>query len=266
MHNILSKALPFLTREMLKFGAHSQLSLVITSFSTLASTIAIRGLTRDGIFEYRHSTLSTGLPSTETFTIPDIPISISVHDDSDSFVQGGTYVKIALRINDDIVLELAAGYVHQMKAITWPQVHQQDPIPNHGRFRVITGTDPGTDTEIDETVPANRVWRIISFSANFVTDANAATRTVVLDITDGTDIVFRTFVSGTQIESLTRRYSFANYGEVVVAGSDGSRLGTLPNDFFLPEGFHFLTKTSNMQTGDNWAAPRIFVEEFIQTS
>ena len=153
---------PFLTREMLSFGRKSQISFEITTFATFSSLISIRGVSKDSPFVVKHTTLGNRLAQTESFQIPDIPIFLSVEDDDNTFRSGECYVKLSLKINNDVVAQLAAGYVHQQKSLSWPMVRQDEGGPNAGKLSTIVVDDPAANNEWTVQPPFNTTWLIKS--------------------------------------------------------------------------------------------------------
>lgn len=129
----------------------------------------------------------------------------------------------------------------------------------NGTLRSVTGTDRAANTEITETVPAGKVWRIQAFKATIVCDAQAANRSVHLIYDDGTNILWGATALSTGIAT----------GGYIVTGAIGAPYQTstsvqnyssipLP-DIPLGPGCRITTLTTNMQTGDNWGAPILYV-------
>lgn len=131
----------------------------------------------------------------------------------------------------------------------------------HGRIRSIAGTDPGANTEISETVPERRRWILRAFHFQLVTDVNAANRYITIVIDDGTNTLFRFRVSQVQIASKTYNYSFAdiNVNETFV---DPELFHPLPN-LTLFAGCRIRTITTDRQATDNYSAPQMLIEEWI---
>lgn len=131
----------------------------------------------------------------------------------------------------------------------------------HGRIRSITGTDPAANAEITETVPDRRRWRFLSFRASLLTDANVASRRVFLVFNDGsTDLIYFP-ASANQAASLflTHNFSPTTYSPGLVIADYISCAPSL----ILPAGFVIKTVTANIQAADNWGAPQLLVEEWI---
>ncbi len=131
----------------------------------------------------------------------------------------------------------------------------------HGRIRSITGTDPAADTEISETVPDRRRWRILTIYLILVTDANVADRIPNLIIDNGTTSLYILPSDTAHTASLTRHY---NYSTQPVPQFLSDIIFHLPlPHLILPAGYRIRTTTTNKQVGDNYSAPQLLVEEWI---
>lgn len=131
----------------------------------------------------------------------------------------------------------------------------------HGRIRSITGTDPAAGAQISETVPARRRWLLRSLTFSLTTDANAADRRVMIAITDGTNTYFFYPFGTVQTASLTYTYHLTQglFGEAQMANNIYTPLPTL----FITEPYEILSTLSNGQAGDDFTAPIMLVEEWI---
>ncbi|GAH86709.1 unnamed protein product [marine sediment metagenome] len=131
----------------------------------------------------------------------------------------------------------------------------------HGRLRSITGTDPAADTEISETVPARRRWRILSIRFSLITDVNVTDRTVNLILDDGTTILSQIPSDTVQPSNLTRWYEFKL--QQVPQFNVGVHMYLPLHHISLPASARFRTSTTNRQADDNFSAPQFLVEEWI---
>jgi len=130
-----------------------------------------------------------------------------------------------------------------------------------GRDFTITTADPAAGVDLDETVPAGRTWRIYFLKINFTTVAGGGQREVFLELTDGTNIIFKNDEWGTVGASATIEF-YAS--DVVDIDSSGQiRQQQLPQ-VQLPAGYHIKTETDNLQAGDDFQASFFHVEEWIQ--
>lgn len=160
---------------------------------------------------------------------------------------------------------LCAGYVTAVQPLAFPGGRVRSTHDGVATIRSITGTDPAAGVEISETVPTGARWRLISFFGELVTDATVANRRATLAIDDGTNLFFRVAINSLQTASLTFRYIFSQAGPDVLS-TGNAMVGKTPNDLRLAAGYRIRTITETIQAGDNWAAPQLLVEEFLEGS
>lgn len=158
---------------------------------------------------------------------------------------------------------LLAGYVTAFDRLVWPQNAPRSSVAGRGVLRSVAGTDPAANTEISETVPTDARWRVLAIQVNLVTDATAANREVSLLIDDGTTVFARVPVGTNHAASLTRTYSFATNTARNTIAQDPVLNAPLP-ELVLGDGFRVRTVTTNLQATDNYGAPQLLVEEWIE--
>ena len=131
-----------------------------------------------------------------------------------------------------------------------------------GRIRSITGTDPAAGAAMIETVPAGVIWRFISMQVTFVTDSNVANRFVRFIFDDGTNDYLTIANDQGQAENITLVYSV---GAGIFGGFGGfdTQLIPSPPDLFLPAGHRIKEGVGNFQVGDDFSAPQLLVEEWV---
>jgi len=130
-----------------------------------------------------------------------------------------------------------------------------------GNIRTIEGTDPATSQEINETVPTYARWKPISIKIDLDV-AGGASVSPSIQITDGSNII-------NQTDRLTASAGGA-FGNVISFGAGyKSYVGTVGSSIFysinpviLPSGY--VIRTGNVNTGDEYTAPRLSVEEWIE--
>lgn len=166
-------------------------------------------------------------------------------------------------VNAQALSTLLAGYITTNGRLAWPGSPIESSINGPGRIRSITGTNPAANVEISEVVPVGTRWRLISWQATLVADANVATRTAELIIDDGTTVIVPAFPNVNQTAGQTMTYTagvFGSFGSVAGAFN----LIALPESLMLAAGFRIRTSTTNRQVGDDWTAPQMLVEEWIE--
>ena len=258
-----TNGLPFLTRKMLSFEHATTFSLRVTTHATQAVAVSIKGFTREGLFSLTHTTTGDGSNTTKDFALPDFPTWVSVFDEGGNFKQGECYITLDLYANGDKLYQYLAGFIYSLKALSWPGGNSLDMWPNGGIIKMITGTDPAANTEINETIPNGRQWRVISVQFDLTTDANVADRRVRLGFDDGSDNFLRIAATAVQTASTTIKYI---YGVNMPFNNDATanlQTAPLPDGLLLPETWDITTQTTNRQVGDNYTSPLIYVEELF---
>lgn len=192
---------------------------------------------------------------------------ISASIDGDATQRGLCFVQLVIRRglggSDTALGEVfVQGYVSIYQALTYPNGVPQGSAEGRGAMKLVLGTDPVAGAEISETVPAGRMWILRALSAQFVADATVANRLPMLFFDDGGANVFgQSGDSGAVTAGLSIQYAWANTFVRII--SNVTIAAQLPTELRLPAGFRIRTLTNNLQAGDNWGAPRMFVEEFI---
>lgn len=122
--------------------------------------------------------------------------------------------------------------------------------------------NPAAGAGFTYTVGGNYWERLAAISFTLVTDANGATRQVLLAMKDGTGTnIASTAAGGTQITALTRLYSFVPNQGTAPALIGTTFLAPLPV-LFLQPGFSVVVSITNVQVGDQVSAIRIYREAF----
>jgi len=158
---------------------------------------------------------------------------------------------------------LISDYVTDTDFIAWPSGVPRSSLEGPGMLRTIAGTNPAAGAEISETVPTNARWRLRAMQFNLTADANVANRRVVIQVDDGSNVLFQVQAQENQVASSTEGYHAAAWGTLVTTFGTIHQV-SLPPDLMLFQGWRILTTTTNLQTGDNFTAPRMLVEEWIE--
>ena len=125
------------------------------------------------------------------------------------------------------------------------------------RVRVVAAAaTPAAGADWSLTVPAGHLYELLSVYASLVTDANVATRSVSLVLTDGQATYLVLAAPGTQAASLTWGYAWTQHGNAY-AGADGIVSG-IPR-LLLEPGWTIAASTASKQAGDQWGTPRLLV-------
>lgn len=155
------------------------------------------------------------------------------------------------------------GYVTDDYSPSFPYGKIEGPLEGPGCLRSVTGSNPAAGAEISETVPTGARWELIALSMTLVTAVAVANRTAVIVIDDGTTIILGNPAVVVQPASNTFDYSVQHYGAESLSNA-GNVVINIPPHLRLPAGFRIITFTGNMQAADNWAAPQMMIEEWIE--
>jgi hypothetical protein len=183
------------------------------------------------------------------------------------YKRGQCFVNVGLQRGEGAVgiyhHQLIAGYVTSCSALVWPWAQIQSSVEGPGLIRRDAWTDPAAGAEISVTVPAGARWRLHSIRFVFVTDATALNREVDLVIDDGATTLLIIEPPALQGAGGTRGYNY---------GADFPSLNALTQEFLIPlpvgliliAGYRLRTVTVNLQAGDNYGAPQVMFEEWIE--
>jgi hypothetical protein len=158
---------------------------------------------------------------------------------------------------------LAQGYVTDTSRFGFPNSPIGMSTEGPGVLRSIAGTDPAANVEISESVPTNARWLVHAIRFTLVTDATAANREVAITYDDGTTVYARIPSRVTHVASTTIAYTSMRDAALETVAQDTERLIRLPW-LVLQGGHRIRTVTTNSQATDNYSAPQLLVEEWIE--
>ena len=158
---------------------------------------------------------------------------------------------------------LVSGYVTAVQPIAYPRGKVRGTLDGAGLIRSITGTDPAAGDEISETVPSGARWKLLALQATLVTDATVANRGPRLTFDDGTTECYSSDAAEVQAASVTRVFA-AGQGTQRLAVVGNRASWQWPVGVLLLAGWRIRTSTSALQVGDNWGAPQLVVEEWLE--
>jgi hypothetical protein len=218
-------------------------------------------------FEYWVYPTADRAPNVYQFALPE-GFLLGLRMKTLTAVATGRVFAIALLVKGDLLVanvlqQLTAGYIADYRELTWPIGGTDPPRAGPGWIRYIVGTDPAAGSEISETVPTNAYWRLQTVAFSLSTSATAANRSVNLRIDNGTTTVAYVIPGQLQIASLNRIYSYGA-GFPLAAPLASYLLQPLPYGLILAPGWRIQTETDLLQAGDNFCAPLMSVEEWIE--
>lgn len=247
--------------------------LQISSWNSLAScALTVRGYTRapDGSPVPFSAFHTPNTDRTINSTLIDLPdgelVNVSVFASTGTPQRGQTFVRLQIlrgaSASGTIQASIAAGYVTSGQPIVFPGSGCQSSIEGRGFLRRVAGTNPAAGAEISETVPTGAVWFLRSILWQLVTDGTVSNRNSGITLDDGSTIFARSQVGNTQAASLTVTYTYADNYPTTPSSSQGN-FGPLPRSNRLRPGWRINSSTSNLQAGDDYGAPSLYVEEWL---
>lgn len=241
--------------------------------SVAGARIALRGRFRmpNGRIDPFDHTLTPATDrsvSLDTFAMSEgFLLSVSAVADAGTLRRGNTFVEAGLLRSVEsglnVVQTFFADYLTENASLGWPGGRILQSVNGPGLIRSITGTDPAAAAEFLETVPTNARWRFIALSVPFVTDANAANRLPSLFFDDGVNTFYRITSQQVIVASTTGAVT-AGAGIGFTSGLAAAESLPVPETFYLREGFRIRSVTVAIQAGDNYGAPQLLVEEWIE--
>ncbi len=180
--------------------------------------------------------------------------------------RGQTFVQVFLQHGSvEAVYQqlLVSDYVTQQAPVGWPGGILRSSIEGPGMLRSITLTDPAAGVEISQVVIADARWRFISLHASLVTAAVAGARVPVLVFDDGANTYFQMEAGVNQGGGSTVFWTWSIHGhKETSAVFSRPAIGVAP--MVLLQGHRIRTTTQALDPGDNWGAPQLYVEEWIE--
>jgi hypothetical protein len=239
-------------RDQLSFNIGATFQLVLRLTSTETDAIEVRGMTKEGPFVFTQVPNGTGTPETFTFNIPDIPIGVSVALAPGIADARHYYGQLFLNVNGNRLFSLAQGSIGVGYSIAWPH---QLPITDPQLFgppQSIEITTPAAGEEVGTNVPNGQYWELLGIRFRLVTDANAADRTVQLQLGNiDAPFVNRTNTATIQANETTRMLWLPNGTTAVLTANELHEIA-LPMGIFIPAGGSIITVTTNIQAGDQY--------------
>ena len=267
-----------ITRELVQPPSRVYLTLddrlYIRSRNSLAGVelrIAGRLLKPDGWivpFNFDHTPGTNRSASIERFTMAEgFLLSCIVFPSAGAPSRGQTFAEVGFlrgrADNASVVDVLARDYVSEAEPLAFPGARIRSSVDGRGAIRSITGTDPVAGAEVLEVVPTDAFWRVRSMNVSLVSDATAVARVVRATIDDGSAVYFQSNPEFTQGASLTSEYTMGAFGGGAGLNSAFLRVPLLV-DTLMPAAHRIGTDTVSLQAGDNYGAPQLLVEEWIQ--
>ena len=110
---------------------------------------------------------------------------------------------------------------------------------------------------------SRRRWRALALQVQLVSSSQVANRELALTFDDGATVFARVPSGFSHAASLTIVYAAFHHAPRNTVAQDTTRNLPLPR-IDLQGGYRINTVTTNLQTLDNYAAPQLLVEEWIE--
>ena len=254
-------SLPFLTRDMLRWGREATFSLRLRAKTVLAGTMQLSGITREGPFTFDIVLIADENFQTFTLRVADVPILVTMSTDDSTYGQGGIFASLELLINSDISFPLATGLVYLQKSVSYPPTDQRDMMPTFAEPVGSTIATPAAGANFTQSVNSGAIKRMRALEFLFVTDANVATRVVQLLITTSAGPFFR-FISPTgQAASLTRQYTCCPQTTGAAMSDDNDIIIPIAEEIYVRNGGTITSEVTNLQVTDALSSIRVYWED-----
>lgn len=261
-----NRQFPLLLRNDLDFGRPTAFALSVSVWSNITVTLYLGGYTKQDFWTQTLKTTGTAtVPTLNTFTfqLSDIPIGLSIFNQSANLDRGRCYCRIDLTLNTDIITTLASGYVTDHSSVAWPYGTHEASFSGNGSIRGVSIADPAANTELTFTTPTGMLTKLKSFRAVLVTDANVANRSVGLSIDIGAGQVIMIPAPAVQVASTTRTYIFSEGVAFFEDTTKGVMVIPIPAHLVALSSASYDTIVTNRQVGDNWGAAQVGIEEWV---
>ena len=249
----------------------------ITSFNSATGiTVEVHGrlLLPNGTvvpFVQSHTPNTDRSSKTDVFAIPEgFLLNLSVFLVAGTAKRGQCYVVVKLgrgqgtaRIDHQVLLQ---GYVGTGVNQAWPGNTLQTPTEGPGWIHTIVGTQPAAGAEVTQVVPTGARWRIISFCLTLTSSVAVANRHPQAALLDASaNLIWFTPAFEQQVNSANNITWVFGTGANPFTSVDGAHHANLLPAYLLAlAGYTLETGSTNLQAADQYAAPTISVEEWIE--
>jgi hypothetical protein len=159
-----------------------------------------------------------------------------------------------------------ADYITTLVSSGYPNGRVLAPTEGPGNVFLFSSSIPAVANDWTVNMPANTRWKIRSINAELDTSAAVANRLVGVAIQQGGSTVYLANAAGAQAASLFINYSFVPllpYTENVT----NQALIPIPPDLLMStssgQASLIRSNTANLQTGDQWHAAALLIEEWL---
>lgn len=250
-------------------------ALEIAAWSSQSGTvIAVQGRmwsAEEGIrpFAHTHVPTSDRARSVEIFGLPyGYLLNAVVFASSGSPRLGQTFVSLhVIRGRGQaryLLATLLQGYVTADQELAFPGSPVASSVEGGAYTRVVTGSDPSAGNGVFETVPTGARWRVRAAKVTLATSATAATRRIFIALLDqSANYIAWGWQALTQAASETNDYFWGINQPIEGVPPSNKGVGIVP-DVTLIAGMNIQIQALQIQPGDNFGAPLLTVDEWLE--
>ncbi len=247
---------------MLEYGQSSTLGLRLSIRSSTETTFQLNGATKSAQFVQSGTHTPPNTYQEYNFPLTEIPIWVSVNTPQTSNPASRVYATISLTINGDVIYKMTAGYIDNIKSITWPVAN----IEPYGFSNAIAGqsggSTPAAGAETYGSLTGDSYMKLFAASFQLTTSATVANRTVTVKLHHNDSPIAYQTSTVVQTASTTRTYvcTPAHVGQILSYST--FIFLPLPLPIAFNAGIYIDTITANLQAGDQYTAVTEVMESF----
>lgn len=153
------------------------------------------------------------------------------------------------------------GYIPAFVTNGWPGTPSKEITDGAGTLRSVTGTTPAAGAEINEVIPLQRRWTLLSFRTQLTTSATVANRQPTFLIDDGGNPLFQSSAFLSEPASTVTPIVMLPTAQTA-AQLFGALFLDVPLPLQLKASYRIRTITNGLQVGDQYAAPQYLIAEW----
>jgi hypothetical protein len=221
-------------------------------------------MTKEGVFNYTQTIVGNGSIETFTFSLPDIPVMVSVALPPSFINSTLAHVVLYLTANGDRIAILGQGMINNLFGIAWPHQFPGNREQTEGAVVVVTQGSPAAGEGVQFQVGTNEALEILAIRTALIAAAAVGSRTVSILITAAAG-EFITRKAGTpQIISETVAYNFIPGGTTALLTASALQEVALPPKIYLPPGGLINISHTNGNAGDQYGTTYILCRRAYQ--
>jgi hypothetical protein len=180
--------------------------------------------------------------------------------------RGQCYVRVELTngfaATGESLATIIQGNLGTKSALSYPGGPQASALDGPGNLRFVTIANPAPGAEFTQTVPTDARWKILAIGFTFTASVAVANRSFTVLFRKSGVTLYEVGTGIVITASQAPRYRLAAGVPFLTVDTLAYTL-PLPTDFFLTGLSQILSITANIQAGDDYTAPLLLVEEWI---